>query len=748
MSIVQSSLQSSEQRPIGLRTRSDLESHESAYQGERCWIIKDPLSLKYFRLREPEHLILQELRGTTSYRALRSLLAKNYPDSRVEIESVQRLVAHLHQNGLLISSSQNQSIPLDRKKQKENWQRAIGLLSSLTSIRFPGYSPDRLLNFLYPLCRFFFTGWFTVLVAATCIAAGVLILTNFQQFMAKLPEFELFFAFDNLVLMSVILIVTKTIHELGHGLMCRHFGGECHQIGFMLLLLTPAMYCDTSDSWILRNRWQRMAIGAAGMYVEIFLASICAFVWWFTHPGWVHYIALNILFLSSVSTIVFNANPLLKYDGYFMLADFWEIPNLAQKARIAMLSKLRVWTLGMKPIPMQQVQRGNEKLLVSYGVGAVCYRWFVTLSILWLVRKVLEPHGLVALADLFILATLFGMVVVPVYQMIKFFSFPGRLREMKMRRMWISGAAVALLVAFVCLFPLPHYVWATFVIRPQEAQQLVVAQGGQLKEVHAREGDQMRTGDVVAVLQNDELTIHLNELEGRLASLKLEKSAYEFVSSVQLDSARKLAETLAAIRSTERQIELKQQQVDNLTIRATRSGEIFAPHNRLQESFSELELASWTDTPLDQHNQSAYIEANTSLGMIGNAKQMEAILVIDQSDIKLVEPGQRVVALVRQASGEFIEAKISRVAQDELSVVPRELSQTNHGPVAVKPGQAGLEQPLAKSYEAYAAIPSEEVESGRLRLLPGMRGEAKIEVGHSTIAQRFIRYLGSLIHFR
>ena len=114
---------------------------------------------------------------------------------------------------------------------------------------------------------------------------------------------------------------TKVFHELGHALICKHFGGECHQIGPMLLVFTPALYCDTSDSWMLPSRWQRAAVGMAGVATEILLAAVATMVWVSTAPGLTHYIAMNVMLVCSVSTLLFNANPLLRYDGYYVLSD-------------------------------------------------------------------------------------------------------------------------------------------------------------------------------------------------------------------------------------------------------------------------------------------------------------------------------------------------------------------------------------------------------------------------------------------
>ena len=137
----------------------------------------------------------------------------------------------------------------------------------------------------------------TFVFVALMISAAILILSNLSEFYSKLPEFGQFFNVRNILFMGAILIVTKSIHELGHGLMCKHYGGECHEIGFMLLVMTPAMYCNTSDSWLLPNKWHRIAIGAAGMYVETVIAAAATFIWWYTHPGWLHYLALNTICL-------------------------------------------------------------------------------------------------------------------------------------------------------------------------------------------------------------------------------------------------------------------------------------------------------------------------------------------------------------------------------------------------------------------------------------------------------------------
>ena len=146
-----------------------------------------------------------------------------------------------------------------------------------------------------------------------------LVLVQFGEFQRKLPEFHQFFGPSNWFYLAIAMGFTKVLHEFGHGLSCKHFGGECHELGVMLLVLTPCLYCNVSDSWMLPNKWHRAFIGAAGMYVEICIASIATFLWWFSAPGLLNNICLSTMFVCSVSTVVFNGNPLLRYDGYYIL---------------------------------------------------------------------------------------------------------------------------------------------------------------------------------------------------------------------------------------------------------------------------------------------------------------------------------------------------------------------------------------------------------------------------------------------
>ncbi len=731
-------------RPVGLRARRDLVVSQSIFQGEISWVVKDPIGMKYFRLREPEYRALQMLDGIHSYRQIKRRLETDFPEQRIRTTDVQQLVNSFHKNGLLITDATGQAAPLRKRRNKELKQKAVGLMSSIIALRFPGIDPERFLSWLYPKTSWFFSSICTCINVAIITAALMLVLSNFDDFVRRMPEFQQFFGLNNLLFMAAILIVTKSIHELGHGLMCKHFGGECHEIGFMLLVLTPAMYCNTSDSWVLSNKWHRIAIGAAGMYVEIVIAAVCTFVWWNTQPGAVHYLCLNIMFLSSVSTILFNANPLLRYDGYYMLSDYLEIPNLSQKSKMAMLSKLRVWCLGMKPISARMLPRRRQTAFALYSVVSFLYRWFVVLMIFWFLTEIFEPYGLEVIGRIVVIISLMGMVVIPLGKLVKFFWYPGRFREVKKIRTLLTVVLVFAGLGAFCLLPLPHSVLVSFVVQPDQAQNVYVNQPGTLKELKVRPGEKVAAGQVLAILKNEDLEISLLTLEGELAGKQADLIAFQLSQNEFLDAARKIGETQAEITKLERQIKLSKKQLASLTLVADRNGQILAPPNQPATDDQNLTLANWSGTPLDSENLSAFMPRETMFCLVGDPSKMKAVMVVDQSDVKFLRPGQSVELVLNQYRDQRIQGEVKDVSRDELTNLPRELSKTNGGPVAATPLPDGTERPLLKSYEAIVSL--EHVTDPIL--FAGMQGTAKIRVGEATLASRVWRQIQTTLNFR
>jgi len=327
------------------------------------------------------------------------------------------------------------------------------------------------------------------------LSAIALVTVQFDEFTSKLPAFHEFFQAKNAVWLIIALAVTKIIHEFGHGLTCKHFGGECHEIGVMFLVLTPCLYCNVSDSWMLPSKWQRAAVGAAGMYVELLLASLATFIWWFTHPGMLHYLCLNVMFVSSVSTVLFNANPLLRYDGYYILTDIAEIPNLRQKATQVLSRFAKKWLLGIDEPPDPFAPQRGLIFFACYSVAAFVYRWVVMISILWFLLHVFEPYGLKPLGVMIAVFTIGTTLVMPLVQFIRFLQTPGRMQEVNTTR-WVTACGLGgVLLAAVAYVPVPHRVWCTLTVEPKGAVPVYVDVPGMLHTISHRPGDRVEAGE-------------------------------------------------------------------------------------------------------------------------------------------------------------------------------------------------------------------------------------------------------------
>ena len=216
----------------------------------------------------------------------------------------------------------------------------------------------------------------------------------------------------------VVLAVMKILHELGHAVSCRHYGGRCHELGLMLLVFTPCLYCDVSDAWMLRDRWRRIAIGAAGMAVELVLAAVATFLWWWSEPGWLNSVCLDVMFIGSVSTLLLNGNPLLRYDGYYILADLLETPNLQQQAGGVVRRWVARWLLGIETPPDRLLPERGHWLLALYAVASTAYRLAVVVAILWFLKRAAAPYRLEFLVELFGLVVIGGLVIAPLVRLV------------------------------------------------------------------------------------------------------------------------------------------------------------------------------------------------------------------------------------------------------------------------------------------------------------------------------------------
>lgn len=745
MATLAESLVSSAARKLPIRKRPDLSARLHRYQGRAYWVVKDPVGLNYFRFQEEEFAILNMLDGNSSLDDIKDQFEKDFPPQKITVEELQQFIGMLHRSGLVITGAPGQGVQLKKRRDERVRKELLSKFANILAIRFKGVDPERLLTWMDPKFRFCFTKWGVITWFVTCISALLLVAAQFDIFQSKLPSFHQFFGPQNWFWIGLTLMLTKICHEFGHGLSCKHFGGECHELGVMILVLTPCLYCNVSDSWMLPSKWRRAMIGAAGMYVELFIASICTFIWWNTTPGLLNNLALSTMFVCSVSTVVFNANPLLRYDGYYILADLVEIPNLRQKSTKILNTWLGKICLGLEEPEDPFLPKRNKIFFIIYTIAAVIYRWVVLFSILYFLYSVFKPYHLEVVGYAIGMMSLIGLVGVPAWKVGKFFYIPGRIDRVKKPRLYATLGVVALVVAALVWVPLPHRILGTVDVRPFEGRPVVVEYGGELIEVKKRPGEAVREGEEIAILRNKDLELKLAEAiyERDLAAAQLEDALRRSSVDQQVEADVPRAEL--RYEDAKKVVAERQQELDTLVLRAPVAGIVLPPASLPGKSRVDGGLPSMSGTIFDKHNQNAMVQPKYEVCQIGDPNMWEAVIYIDQTDIDFVSAEQSAKIRLEQFPLTDLKTQIREVDYDPLKAVPRRLSSKTGGAIATETNDQGLEKPQSTTYQAV----SEQLDvkfASMLRV--GLKGEAKISVRPMTAAERFWTFLRQTFNFR
>ncbi len=736
MTTMADSLVNSAMRPLKVYRRPDLQAKRHLYHGRSYWVVKEPVGLNYFRFHDEEYAILNMLDGHTSLQQIKDRFQADFAPQRITLQDLQQFIGMLHRSGLVISRATGQGRQLRRRGDDKRKKELLGKLANVFALRFRGIDPEGLLNFLNPFTWWFFTLPALILVSLFGLSAIKVVLVNIQEFRSKLPTFEQFFAAHNWIYLGVTMALVKVLHEFGHGLSCKRYGGECHEMGVMMLVFTPCLYCNVSDSWMLPNKWHRVFIGAAGMYVELALASVATYMWWFSEPGMFNFLCLSVMFICSVSTVVFNGNPLLRFDGYYILMDILEIPNLRQKATEILKRWFQKNCLGLELQENPFLPQRSKGWFALYTVASVIYRWVVVYSIMIFLIKVLEPYGLQALGRIVAFTGLVGMVVKPAWDIIKFFRIPGKASKMKRKNMTISLAVAGLILALSVWLPLPYHVRCAAEIQPQDSQQVFAMVPGRLVQFYKRPGDAVQAGDVIAQLDNVEERTQLAQYQGELNEAKVKLDVLK--DRPRLEDARSQLEIqLDKVRSREALVKEVSDRIAQLTVTAKESGVIYAPPPKAipKQLDEEEQLPSWSDNPFDAKNQDAFFAESDLLCLIGQPNRWEAMLVIDQHDIDLVNENHEVEILLEADRSNSIAGRIAKISEMDMKEAPENIALQSGGALDTEMTASGRLKPISTSYQA--RVPLEEVNT-TLRI--GYRGQARIYVGWKSLGWRAYRF--------
>jgi len=481
----------------------------------------------------------------------------------------------------------------------------------------------------------------------------------------------------NLVALWFLFPVIKVVHEFGHAFVTRALGGEVHEMGVTLLVVTPVPYVDASSASVFPNKWHRIAVGAAGMIVELFLATLALFVWLSAEPGLVRMLAYNTIMIAGISTILFNANPLLRFDGYYMLADFLEIPNLRQRSSAYFGYLFERYAFGRADADPPHATPGERAWFVLFGVASFLYRILVLVGIFWLFA---ETH--------FFLGVLFGALVgvpffvVPLIKIIGYLATNPRLRRVRVRAAMVTALVAAVIAGLLFGVPVPWRTRAEGVVWLPEESYVRAGTEGFITDIVARPGTVVDRGDVLILCQDAVLAARAEVLKNRLAELRARQTAE---MTHDLVKAQVVEEEL---RYAQEDLALTEQRERELVIRSKTHGTFVLP--------KALDL------------QGRFVKHGEALGHVVDLSTITVRVVVPQEDVDLIRNANEGVELrLAERPGEAIPASVERLVPQATERLPsKALGSQGGGRFAVDPGDKEGLKTIVRLFQIDLQVPA------------------------------------------
>ncbi|MBN9522951.1 hypothetical protein J0H58_31300, partial [bacterium] len=665
--------------------------------------------------------------GQHTMEQVRDRFEEAFTPQRLEQQDLESFARQLVTAGLVQHEQAGAGKHLFQRRAKQRRTRRLATVTNILYLKIPVFDPDRILNWLFKYLWWIFTSTFFVVSVLFMLSAVVHVMLHFNTFYAKLPAYQEFFTWNSVLYMWISLGIVKVIHEFGHGLSCKAFKGECHEMGVLLMCLSPALYCNVTDAWTLADKWKRIIISFAGIYVELVIAAAATFVWWYT-PAYpfVNNVALALMVLCSVSTVVFNANPLMRFDGYYILADWLEIPNLREKANRYLNNLFLEKCLGVEVPPEAYMAPGRKVLFVVYAVASWVYRWVVTFSILWFLADFLGPK-LKILSQMLAVMSLLSIFVWPTFKVVKNIRQRGRLPDMKAPRVYVTLTAFAGLLAAFFFLPLPVsrvHETGLLGIDPGAAESVLLPEPGRLVRIEpgAKAGREVRADELLAVFQSEQLQVDLigavsEREEQRRAFADLTRAVSENRGRIE-DDALKSYEQQA--RDAEEKARTADERVRLLTRRQNALAEIRAPRAGMVATSPRAdEVGKLFDRGYGE-NQPVFVVGDPSKMVVRVPVTPQQFRVLKE-DLPLRNELD-VTLYVKGRSDREFHGKVHRLPAQNAATVPVQLTQRGGGPLAVKPNDdPNLLVPLAQTY-----LVEVEITDPDAALKPGQLASAKI----------------------
>lgn len=584
-------------------------------------------------------------------------------DALTQGQAIQ-LLAQLYKADALVTDASADTRELFERQSTGQRRLKVQKWKSPLSIRVPLLDPDKFITATLPLVGRLFSKWGLLLWLLVVGSSAVLAFTHWPELTKNLADRVL--AGQNIVILLLTFPLVKLVHEFGHAYAARVQGGEVHEMGVMFLILMPIPYVDASSSSAFAGRWQRALVGSAGILTELFIAALALRVWLNVEPGFLSAMMYNTMIIAGVSTLLFNANPLIRYDGYYVLADVLEIPNFGTRSTRYLGYLLQRYLFGIGGLKSPANTPGERFWFVFYGVASFIYRLFLISFIVFLLVDKYFIVGTILAIWAFV-----TMAILPIYKQLKFLMSDKKLKGKRSRAILISvllvGLAVAGLMVPVQLSTVVEgVVWAS-----QDARVRMESQGF-VDRVLAKNGDKVYEGQIIMVAKNYEMEANFERLTAQLAQLQAQYDAVSSGGQFQKDRVQaELAREQIIATTAQRQKVRKQ--LDLLLVKSPVDGVYVAlNHSSLQGRFLQRgEVVGFVARPI-----SATVRVIVPQNRINLLRQQTQSITVRASD------------RISEELSATLSREVPRATQDLPSAA---LSFEGGGDIAVNPNQQGAD---------------------------------------------------------
>jgi len=749
--------------------RKDLIISQQEFEGKTYYVIKDPITRKFFRVKEPEYFITQNLDGAKSNQEIIQEFERKF-QLKLDQTTLESFLSRLEKLGFLegeISQRELSKLQYEAEKKKS-------LLRKILFLKIKAFDPDKFLDRLLKKFRFVYTKGFLIFSLAVIFLALVVTISNWED---AGYSFKKLFVLTTIVKLWLAIFLIALVHELGHALTCKYFGGEVHEMGFLLIYFQPAFLTNVSDAWMFQEKRKKLLVSWAGIYIHLFLWACVTLLWRITDLETQLNSFLFVVMVASGVLIIFNFNPLIKLDGYYLLSDWLEIPNLRKKAfgYLGSVLKHKILKLGEK-IP--EVSTREKRVYPWYGTLSVVYSFILILYFFLKVGNFLvsryQGYGF----------ALFLVILYFIFQQpVKILLAGGfhlflirKERIMKPKKLFIYSGIIILVLVLLFVVKLDLKIGQECDFAAVESYSIVDSPSAGFIEEHlyqedkeekrqmnvlrlisstygtanlepmVKEGERVKKGQVVIHMLSNQYS---NELEESEAAIRKEKSNLELLQKGARPEEISQAEEL--VRSAKAKLESNENEL-------TRSRELFS---RNLISKEELEKKEYERTVLDSElgvaqNNLKILQAGTKkeeidmcraeisrleakakfykdqiaisdfkspisgivtsvqpegdLLSIANYDTIRVLMPVSEKDMDVVKAGQRVKAKVRSFPWKTFDGVVTRIAYQGEKYKSRQIF-----------------------------LVTSKIDNFQLLLKPGMTGQAKIYCGKRSIASLLLR---------